>query len=73
MVEIPQLLFTIYQDTSNSLLFRAAFPLVKLYLNLPLLQFQAVTCYVLIKSTSVCNEKSSQLAALNTNVQSLSS
>lgn len=73
MVEIPQFLFTIYQDTSNSLLFRATSPLVKLCLNLPLLQFQAVTCYVLIKSTSVCNAKSSQLAALNTNVQSLSS
>lgn len=72
-VEIPQLLLTIHQDSSNSLLFRATSPFVKLYLNLPLLQFQAVTCYALIKSTSVRNEKSSQLAAVNTNVQSLSS
>lgn len=72
-VEIPQLLLTIHQDTSNSLLFRATSSFVKLYLNLPLLQFQAVTCYALIKSTSVRNEKSSQLAAVNTNVQSLSS
>lgn len=54
-------------------MFRAAFPPVKLYLNLPLLQFKAVTCYVQIKSTSVYNEKSSRPAALNTNVQSSSS
>lgn len=54
-------------------MFRAVVLSVKLHQNLPLLQFKTVTCYVHIKSNPACNEKSSQIAALNKDVQSSSS
>lgn len=49
---------------------RTTFHPVSLYLNLPLLQFKAVSCSVQFKSTCLYNEKSSWLAVLSANVQS---